>query len=130
MAEWLFDRGGRARILHDSDKLRNNQGQVIAWISENNVYCLRGRHVGWFEGGVVFDSRNCPIVARNRTIGLPSVPGIGGRRGCRDLQASRADRASAASPVGRAAVVGRNTMSKNILARSYWYQYGSPSFNQ
>lgn len=82
MADWLFDRGGRARILHDSDKLRNNQGRVIAWISGNNVYSLRGRHVGWFEGGVLFDSRNCPIAfARNRTMGLPSVPGIGGTPG-------------------------------------------------
>jgi len=47
------------------------------------------------------------------------------RRGCRDLQAARADRASAACPLVRAAVAGRNTMSKNILARSYCCQYGS-----
>jgi hypothetical protein len=79
MAEWLFDRSGRARILLDSDKLRNNHGQVIAWLSENNLYSLGGRHIGRFEGGVAFDSQNRPIAfARNPTVGLPSVPGISG----------------------------------------------------
>jgi hypothetical protein len=79
MSEWLLDRNGRARIILDTDKIRSAQGRVVAWISGNNVYSLQGRHLGWFEGGVVCDARNCPIAfSRNRTAGLPSVPGIGG----------------------------------------------------
>jgi hypothetical protein len=82
MAEWLFDRRGRPRIIFDEDNIRSARGKVIAWISGNSVYSLQGRHLGWFEGGVVFDSRNCPIAfSCNRTGSLPSVPGIGGTPG-------------------------------------------------
>ncbi len=82
MAEWLFDRNGRARILLDNDKLRNNRGEVIAWISRNNIYSVTGSHIGWFEGGVAFDSRNCPIAfSKDRAEALPSVPGMSGTPG-------------------------------------------------
>jgi len=82
MAEWLFDRNGRPRIILDAEKIRSRQGKVIAWISRNSVYSLQGRHLGWFEGGVVSDSGNCPIAfSRNRTAGLPSAPGMSGTPG-------------------------------------------------
>ncbi|SRR5229473_7319750 len=82
MAGWLFDRNGRARILLDTDKLRNNRGRVIAWIGGGNVYSLQGHHVGWFDGGVVFDSDNRVIAfSGDHTAGLPWVPSLGGTPG-------------------------------------------------
>lgn len=82
MADWMYDRNGRARIIFDNGKIRSAQGRVIAWIGGSSLFSLQGRHIGWFEGGVMSDSRNCPIAfLRQRTAGLPSVPGIGGTPG-------------------------------------------------
>lgn len=55
MAEWLFDRNGRPRIILDAEKIRSRQGKVIAWISRNSVYSLQGRHRGWF--GALYSTR-------------------------------------------------------------------------
>jgi hypothetical protein len=65
MAEWLYDRSGIARIILDDDRIRNKRGNVIAWISGSNVYSLHGRHIGWFDGGVIYDSRNCAVLSGN-----------------------------------------------------------------
>lgn len=91
MAEWIFDRGGRPTLILDSDCIRNSRGQVVAWISNNSVYTMQGRHVGWFDGGVISDSRNQVLgFIRNATgstpgrpglAGTPGLPGFGGRPG-------------------------------------------------
>ena len=82
MAEWLFDRHGKACVIWDDTKIRDNRGKVIAWLGGNNVYSLSGRHIGWFDGGVIFDSTNSALAfSRNRTTGLPSSPGLSGTPG-------------------------------------------------
>jgi len=69
-------------MIFDSDCIRNNRGTVVAWISGNSIYTLKGRHCGWFENGILFDSSNDVIgFLRDSTGGLPSVPGIGGTPG-------------------------------------------------
>ena len=79
MTEWIFDRNGMAKLLFDDDCIRNDTGQVIAWISGVNVYSLNGRHVGWFENGVLYDSKNKMLgFIRNVSGYLPSMPGISG----------------------------------------------------
>jgi hypothetical protein len=82
MAEWMFDRNGRACLILDGDRVRNDTGDVVGWISGSGVYSLRGRHIGWYEGGVIYDSSNCALAfTANRTGSLPSVPGLGGTPG-------------------------------------------------
>jgi len=79
MSEWVHNRNGRATLIYDSDCFRDNRGKVIAWISGNSVYTLRGKHCGWFEDGVLTDSRNKVLgFLRNSTGSLPSGPGLGG----------------------------------------------------
>jgi len=82
MSNWIFDRNGHATVILDSDCIRSSRGQVIAWISRNNVYTLQGSHCGWFEDGVLYDSHNRVLgFLPNATGYLPSRPGIGGTPG-------------------------------------------------
>lgn len=82
MSEWIFDRNGRATVILDSDCIRNSHGRVIAWVSGNNVYTLKGRHCGWFEEGVLYDSGNRVLgFIQNATGHLPSTPSTGGTPG-------------------------------------------------
>lgn len=75
MADWMFDRSGQARIIFDNDKIRSAQGRHrLDW--RQQCFLASRKHLGWFEGGVMTDSRDCPIAfLRQRTAGLPSVPG-------------------------------------------------------
>ena len=82
MADWLFDKGGSARLILDGNRVSNNHGSVVGWISGSNVYSLGGNHIGWFDGGVIYDNSNCALVfTQNRTGSHPSVPGLGGTPG-------------------------------------------------
>ena len=54
MAEWMFDRRGRAAFIVDGDCFRSGRGTVVAWISGDDAYALGGRRVGWFENGVLY----------------------------------------------------------------------------
>ena len=82
MGEWMYNRNGKAVLIQDSDCLRSNHGQVVAWISGNNVFSINGRHCGWFEDGVLFDSCNCVLGFLSAATGqLPSRPGIGSTPG-------------------------------------------------
>lgn len=82
MANWLFDKGGSASLILDGDLVRSSRGVVVGWVVGSNVYSLNGKHLGWFEGGVIYDSHNCALAfSRNRTGTLPSVPGLGGTPG-------------------------------------------------
>jgi 4-fold beta flower protein len=82
MSNWIFDRHGRASIILDEDCFRDRHGKVIAWTSGNNIYSLRGKHCGWYEDGVLYDSGNRILgFLRGATGHLPSIPGIGGTPG-------------------------------------------------
>lgn len=82
MAEWMFDRHGKACLLLDSDRVRSGSGQVVGWINGRNVYSSNGRHVGWFDGGVIYDNANRALAfTAGRTGSLPSVPGLCGTPG-------------------------------------------------
>ncbi|KAF0144893.1 MAG: Uncharacterized protein FD156_1464 [Nitrospirae bacterium] len=77
MSEWLFDRNGNASAILDRDCVRSNSGDVISWISDQNVYSLNGNHIGWFDRGVIYDSDNDVLgFTRNATGPLPSRPGL------------------------------------------------------
>ncbi|WP_460535989.1 collagen-like triple helix repeat-containing protein [Giesbergeria giesbergeri] len=78
----MFDRYGKPCVIWDDTKIRDRHGKVIAWLSGDNVYSLKGDHIGWFDHGVIFDSTNSALAfSRNRTTGLPSVPGLSGTPG-------------------------------------------------
>jgi hypothetical protein len=82
MIEWMFGRNGQATILFEGKRLRNRRGQVCAWIHDGSVYSLHGRHMGWFEKGVLYDSGNHALgFLVNATGYLPSRPGLGGLPG-------------------------------------------------
>ncbi len=82
MSDWIFDRRGHPTLILDSDCIRSNRGQVIAWISRDDVYTLHGRHCGWFEDGVLADSSNRVLgFIRDATGHLPSTPGLSGTPG-------------------------------------------------
>jgi hypothetical protein len=79
MVDWIYGSEGNATLIFDHDCIRNNHGQVVAWIKNIHVYNLNGHHVGWFEKGVLYDSNNDVLgFTRNRTGHLPSIPGISG----------------------------------------------------
>lgn len=82
MAEWVFDRRGRATLIVDDDCVRSRRGRVIGWISGSSVYSLRGTHGGWHEDGVFYDSANRAIgFVADASGGLPSRPGLSGTPG-------------------------------------------------
>ena len=75
LEERLFDESGRATLILDSDRLRNDAGQVIGWIAGNSAYTLWGRHVGWFENGILYHTGNHALgFLREATGYLPSRP--------------------------------------------------------
>ena len=41
MSEWIFNQNGQPKLLFDQDCLRNNGGQVIAWIRNTSVYTMK-----------------------------------------------------------------------------------------
>ena len=53
MAQWAFNRNGKAKIIFDESCFRDARGRVVGWINNTNVFNLRGRHIGWYEHGVV-----------------------------------------------------------------------------
>lgn len=74
-ADWLFDKDGAACLILDGERVRDDYGDVIGWIKAGNVYLLHGEHVGWFEGGVIYDGINCALTFTRRRMGyLPSEP--------------------------------------------------------
>jgi len=79
MAEWLFNSKGFPCLILDTHMIRNNKGYVIGWLNRPNVFSSHGVHIGWFEGGVVYDITNCPLLfLRNHTSYLPGTPGLTG----------------------------------------------------
>jgi hypothetical protein len=91
MTEWLFDRHGSPRLILDDDCVRSASGGVIAWISGDGLFSLTGRHIGWYEDGVIYDRHNRSLgftydatghlPSRPGTSGTPGMPGLSGRPG-------------------------------------------------
>ncbi|WP_313487203.1 4-fold beta flower protein [Atlantibacter hermannii] len=82
MFEWVYNKNGRPVILLESDCLRDNRGRVKAWLVGGNIYSLHGRHIGWYEDGVFYDSRNRALgFTRGHTGYIPNLPGLGGLPG-------------------------------------------------
>src|SRR5262249_43812905 len=76
------NKSGVASLILDENRVRDSDGQVVGWLSGTNAYSLNGEHVGWFEGGVLFDSNNGALAfSRNHTLSLPSTPGLSGMPG-------------------------------------------------
>jgi hypothetical protein len=77
MLDWLHDRQGKARILADDDAFLDASGKVIGWLVDRKAYALNGRHLGWFEHGVLYDHRNCAVGFTVDASGhLPYYPGV------------------------------------------------------
>jgi hypothetical protein len=80
MAEWLFDKSGSARVILDGSMIRNNRGEVVAWIAGGNLYSLDGSHIGWVEGSVIYDRDNSAIAftrnARGSLSGAPALSAV------------------------------------------------------
>jgi len=82
MAEWMFDRNGSACLILDGDRIRARAGAVVGWVRGTNTYSLGGSHMGWHEGGVIYDNRNCALAfTRSHTGSLPGTPGLSGTPG-------------------------------------------------
>ena len=86
MPEWLFDRNGKPQIIEDGDCFVSADGRAIGWISGNSAYSLPGRHVAWYEDGVLYDGSSLAIGFRARASGyLPSRPPLGVTPGMPDF---------------------------------------------
>lgn len=54
----LYDREGRAVAYIDTDSdatIYLWEGKPVAYLDERNVYGFNGRHLGWFEEGIIWD---------------------------------------------------------------------------
>ena len=86
MPGWLFDRNGTPQIIEDGDCFVSAAGRVIGWIRGNSAYSLFGRHVAWYEDGVLYDGSSLAIGFRARASGyLPSRPPLGVTPGMPDF---------------------------------------------
>ena len=82
MAEWIYNRNGKATAIDCCDCVYDSEGHFRLWISGNNLYNMQGHHVGWVDGGVFYDRNNRVIgFIRNYTGYIPSLPGMGGTPG-------------------------------------------------
>ena len=83
MTEWLFNKNGHAQFFIYGERFISKNGINMGWQFNNNVYGLNnGRHLGWFENGVLYDGSNNAIAFLQDSTGyLPGRPGIGGRPG-------------------------------------------------
>ena len=61
MVDWIFNRNGSPSLILDNDCIRDDYGQVVAWIEGDNLYSLKGIHKGWFSNGIFYDTQNKPI---------------------------------------------------------------------
>ena len=80
--EPLFDRHGRtSAFILDGRRIVSPQGKSLAWIRDSSVYDYVGRHIGWWEGDHLRDSRGAIMLwKRGATTGLihpiPQIPPI------------------------------------------------------
>src|SRR5262249_1157408 len=70
------------RLARTGTGFRSADGRVVGWISGNGAYSLPGRHVAWYENGVLYDGSNLASgFCANATGYLPSRPGLRGTPG-------------------------------------------------
>lgn len=82
MSDWLYNQQGKPILIYDGTNIRDAKGNLITWISGKNVYSLNAQHIGWFEGGVIYDSKNKALVFLPDATGhLPYKPGLYGACG-------------------------------------------------
>jgi len=82
MAEWMFDQSGQPKIILDNDTIRNKTGHLIAWINDSGIYNLYGQHIGWYEGGVIYDNTSSVLAFIQNSSGyLPYKPSCAGSPG-------------------------------------------------
>ena len=57
--EWLYNKKGQAKLFKYGDRFISCKGKNLAWIYSENVYNIRtGKHIGWYEKGVLYDRNN------------------------------------------------------------------------
>lgn len=78
--EWLYNKKGQAKLFKYGDRFISCKGKNLAWIYSENVYNIRtGKHIGWYEKGVLYDRNNNVIAFTEDCKGyLPYYPGLGG----------------------------------------------------
>jgi hypothetical protein len=77
--EWMYDKNGHACMFVYDDRLISRDGKNLSWISGTHVYGLRsGKHLGWFENGVIYDCNNEVLAFFQRATRLPYHPGLSG----------------------------------------------------
>lgn len=90
--EWLYNKNGQAKLFAYEDRFISSRGENLAWIYNENVYNIKnGKHVGWFEKGVLYDKDNKAIAFTRDCkgylpyypglCGIPGTPGIPGKPG-------------------------------------------------
>jgi len=70
----LFDKNGSAVAYISSDgTIYLWDGRPVAYLLENHVYGFNGKHLGWFENGIMYDGdgyrigfsrEKCPVVTQ------------------------------------------------------------------
>lgn len=82
MAKWIFNKHGQAAALDCGDSIYDRTGRFRLWIIGHNLYTMCGKHVGWAENGVFYDSDNLVVgFTLDHTRPLPYSPGCGGDPG-------------------------------------------------
>ena len=79
------------------------------------MYSSRGRHIGWFEGGVVFDSRNRALVFGSWTANLPRLPGLFGAPRLPHFGGVLCSRGFQVGPAGPVGAVGPATILRSTF---------------
>ena len=78
MGELVFyDRSGKPicyRSEKDNETLYLFNGTPVAYIYDTSVYSFRGRHLGWFENGWVYDNNGYCVFFTQDAYGGPAKP--------------------------------------------------------
>lgn len=71
----FFDRAGRATAYTtDGTHLFLWSGEPVAYLAEGKVYTFRGRLLGWYENGWLYDLGNGPALFSAGAVGGPVKP--------------------------------------------------------
>lgn len=81
--EWFYDKNGYAVFFVYGDRIISRDGKNLCWVIGDCIYSLKGgQHIGWIEGGKVFDISNRILAFSRNANGLPYKPGLKGSPGC------------------------------------------------
>ena len=102
MAAWIYDWSGRPQIIVDGDRFLDRNGvNTVGWIDGTGTFTFDGQHAGWYEDGILRDTKNqCVGFAEEATGEMPSRPELTESRSMPDLGKSR-DRSVAAGVLDR-----------------------------